>query len=114
MNEFFELESVLGDISESDVTKIIKFAKQKNTSCLGFISTKEDTVFNKNQVMIIKREITEISEDIDKGVLKIINDGISIVNDEIYTYLLFEVKNDDYKENIDGWKSFHKRVGLMS
>jgi len=90
-----ETNKLLTEIPEVNIKRIVKHAQQKNFSCLQFLSTEQDTIFNDTQVDTIIKEVALLRKDptINPKTLDIIEEGAKSVSSVMFDFLKFEVTN---------------------
>ena len=110
MDEFYRIEKFLGFVSEEKLKNIVVYAQEKEMSCLSFISTSEDTIFNQKQAFEIKKEIKQLKSYgclFDEKIIQNIQNGIEEIIETGFSYLLFEAFVENINNKKSEWKSFY-------
>lgn len=101
IDELNNIEKNFGMINKNKISKIVDFSKKYNFDCLGFIDLELDTIFNEEQMRIIKRELEILQKNkiVDQNTINLINESVDFGISENYLYLRFhnEELNRQYK-----------------
>ncbi len=91
IDEFAEVEKVLGIVDKKDINNMISVAEQLDMKCLSFVDVIGDTYFNEDQASELRKEIEILQQypQVSKKLLGIIEEGIKIIQRE-GAYLKFE------------------------